>query len=155
MSRFKILKQALAARFLRPRSPESLERMQKRKIARVKEYAAHAFERQTLPDILKKADYVANFAKLNVLKMSYEQSLMHAHAGTTVGDIHFGLSTGTSGSRGVFMTSSDERAFWAGAVIGRCLPSLLKPTRIAYFLRSDNKLYHAVKTGKTVSSQTL
>lgn len=148
MSRLKILSQALAVRFLRPRSAKALARLQKRKLNRTHAYVARTFDRASLPDVLSKSESLANFAKLNVLGLSYEESLRHASEGTTVGDIHFGLSTGTSGSRGVFMTSSEERAFWAGAVIGRCLPSLMKPTRIAYFLRSDNKLYHAVQTGR-------
>lgn len=148
MSRLKLLSRAIAARFFRPRSPQALARLQRKKLASVQEYVSKTFDRSSLPDILTKSEYVSNFAKLNVLNMSYDDALKHAREGTPVGDFHFGLSTGTSGSRGVFVTSSDERAFWAGAVIGLCLPSLVKPTKIAYFLRSDNKLYHAVQTGK-------
>lgn len=148
MSQLKILSQALVARFFRPRSVKALVRLQQRKLNRTNAYVAQTFDRASLPEVLSKADSLKNFAKLNILKMPYEEALRHASEGTTVGEIHFGLSTGTSGSRGVFMTSNEERAFWAGAVIGRCLPSLVKPTRIAYFLRSDNKLYHAVQTGR-------
>jgi putative adenylate-forming enzyme len=148
MSRLKILSQALAARFFRLRSAAALAKLQRKKMKRVQDHVSRCFDRDSLPAVLTKAEAVSNFAKLNVLKMSYEAALQHATDGTVVGDIHFGLSTGTSGSRGVFMTSNHERAFWAGAVIGRCLPSLLKPRRIAYFLRSDNKLYHSVQTGK-------
>jgi putative adenylate-forming enzyme len=61
-----------------------------------------------------------------------------------------GLSSGTSGNRGVFLVSRAERLRWAGILLGRALPAhLLKrllspwtpPLRIAFFLRANSNLY--------------
>ena len=61
-----------------------------------------------------------------------------------------GLSSGTSGNRGVFLVSRAERLRWAGILLGRALPDhLLKrlltpwtpPLRIAFFLRANSNLY--------------
>lgn len=56
-----------------------------------------------------------------------------------------GLSSGTSGSRGLFVTSARERAMWAGIVLATMLPrGLVRGERIALFLRADNRLYQDV-----------
>ena len=61
-----------------------------------------------------------------------------------------GLSSGTSGNRGVFLVSRAERLRWAGILLGRALPAhLLKrllspwtpPLSIAFFLRANSNLY--------------
>lgn len=60
-------------------------------------------------------------------------------------DIAVGLSSGTSGHRGVFVTSQAERDEWAGTVLALTLPrGRLWGHRIALFLRADNELYQTV-----------
>jgi putative adenylate-forming enzyme len=58
-----------------------------------------------------------------------------------------GLSTGSSGRRGLFVTSAAERAGWVGHILARLLPAdaLLRSTRIALCLRADNRLYGDVE----------
>lgn len=58
----------------------------------------------------------------------------------TIGDVSVGLSSGTSGSRGVFLVSDAERDEWSSYSIGRLLRSR-PPYRIAFFLRSGGNLY--------------
>ncbi|WP_159881175.1 F390 synthetase-related protein [Paenibacillus puerhi] len=66
-----------------------------------------------------------------------------------IGDITVGLSSGTSGSRGLFLVSRSERLAWAGHVLARMLPgSLLGTHRIAFFLRADSNLYGTVQGGR-------
>ena len=55
-----------------------------------------------------------------------------------------GLSSGTSGNRGLFVTSDQERAEWAGFAIGKMLPKSRRRHRIALFLRANNNLYETV-----------
>ena len=58
-----------------------------------------------------------------------------------------GLSSGTSGNRGLFVASPEERAEWAGAAIARVLPTLvpgLVRERVAFFLRANSNLYQSV-----------
>jgi putative adenylate-forming enzyme len=58
--------------------------------------------------------------------------------------VSVGLSTGTSGQRGLFLASDAERMRWAGIILARMLPGrLLDAHRIAFFLRSNNNLYES------------
>ena len=59
-----------------------------------------------------------------------------------------GFSTGSSGRRGLFVTSAAERAGWVGHILARLLPAdaLLRSTRIALCLRADNQLYSDVES---------
>lgn len=58
-----------------------------------------------------------------------------------------GLSSGTSGTRGVFVVSPAEQAVWAGAMLARLLPDgLFAGERVALFLRANNNLYAAVRS---------
>ncbi len=60
-----------------------------------------------------------------------------------------GLSSGTSGQRGLFLVSNAERDMWTGLVLARALPSLkVKGERIAFFLRSNSNLYESIGQGK-------
>jgi putative adenylate-forming enzyme len=65
-----------------------------------------------------------------------------------VGRFSVGLSSGTSGGRGVFVVSPREQAQWAGVMLARLLPDGLlgRKERVGLFLRADNNLYHAVRT---------
>jgi putative adenylate-forming enzyme len=66
------------------------------------------------------------------------------------GGLTVGLSSGTCGSRGVFVVGPDERVRWAGVLLARALPTALlrrvlqawqPPLRIAFFLRANSNLY--------------
>ncbi len=60
----------------------------------------------------------------------------------TIGEITVGLSSGTSGSRGVFLVSPEERAAHAGAILAKILPgSLFRKWSVAFFLRANSNLY--------------
>ncbi|MGE3636567.1 MAG: F390 synthetase-related protein [Sandaracinaceae bacterium] len=66
----------------------------------------------------------------------------------TVRGYTVGLSSGTSGNRGLFVASAEERAEWAGAAIARVVqrgvPGLLRAERVAFFLRASSNLYESV-----------
>ncbi len=67
------------------------------------------------------------------------------------GNISIGLSSGTSGNRGLFLVSEKERSLWAGNILAKILStSLFKKTSIGLFLRANNRLYETLKS-KTVS----
>lgn len=62
-----------------------------------------------------------------------------------VGKYSVGLSSGTSGQRGLFVVSPQEQRIWSGSVLAKMLPNgLLKGERIALFLRANNNLYESV-----------
>lgn len=59
--------------------------------------------------------------------------------------VSVGLSSGTSGHRGLFIVSEQERYAWAGAVLAKYLPKgRLFGHRVAFFLRANNNLYETV-----------
>ena len=64
-----------------------------------------------------------------------------------IGEIAVGLSSGTSGHRGLFVTTEKERSMWAAAILANMLPKgKLFGHKIAFFLRADNQLYQSIPT---------
>jgi len=68
-----------------------------------------------------------------------------------------GLSSGTSGQRGVFLVSKEERLRWAGILLAKTLPNkflwqILKPWKpklsIAFFLRANSNLYNTLNSAR-------
>ena len=64
----------------------------------------------------------------------------------TIDGLTVGLSSGTSGNRGVFLVSEEERASWVAMVVQRILGFSLKPRKVAFFLRANSKLYTSVQS---------
>lgn len=62
------------------------------------------------------------------------------------GEYAVGLSSGTSGNKGLFISSQTERGEWAGYMIAKAFPHYLRPQRIAFFLRANNKLYEGTRS---------
>src|SRR5699024_1521953 len=63
-----------------------------------------------------------------------------------LGNVAVGLSSGTSGHRGLFLVSPADRDAWAGTVLALTLPPGLTGHRIALFLRANNALYESVRS---------
>lgn len=65
----------------------------------------------------------------------------------TLNGVSVGLSSGTTGERGLFLVSPSEQARWAGVMLAKMLPDgLLAGERVALFLRANSNLYKAVAT---------
>jgi putative adenylate-forming enzyme len=104
--------------------------------------------------ILNKAEMMLHFDELNTANVRKSDAMQMAiNAETTrdfdmtLGDITVGLSSGTSGNKGIFLATENERAQWVAEVLRRVLPIQLgKKQRIAFFLRSNSKLYESVKS---------
>ncbi|ABS49431.1 MULTISPECIES: F390 synthetase-related protein [Yersinia pseudotuberculosis complex] len=61
------------------------------------------------------------------------------------GKFSVGLSSGTSGQRGLFVVSPQEQQLWAGGILAKMLPDgVFAGERVALFLRADNNLYQSV-----------
>ena len=101
------------------------------------------------PDVLRE-----RFDTWNTLGLKRPETGAAALAAETGGSgevrpgIVAGFSTGSSGRRGLFVTSAAERGGWVGHILARLLPvdALLRPSRIALCLRADNRLYGDVET---------
>ena len=64
----------------------------------------------------------------------------------TINNISIGLSSGTSGNKGIFLTNPAEKAIWVGAILDRVIGLSLKKRKVAFFLRANNNLYESVKS---------
>ncbi|QDH21003.1 F390 synthetase-related protein [Saccharibacillus brassicae] len=105
------------------------------------------------PEIDKKA-MMEHFDTLNTAGVRREEAMELALEGERtrdftpeIGGLTIGLSSGTSGSRGLFLVSRRERLAWTGTILQRVLPGpLLQGHRIAFFLRADSNLYGSVRS---------
>ncbi len=60
---------------------------------------------------------------------------------STIDGYTVGLSSGTSGHRGLFLVSPQEQTRWAGTILARAIPNLRPGHRVAFFLRANSRLY--------------
>lgn len=82
----------------------------------------------------------------DVLKVAFEAEKTRSFT-PTVDGFTVGLSSGTSGARGVFVVSPREKNRWAGIMLAKALPrGLFAGERAALFLRANSNLYTAVRT---------
>lgn len=104
---------------------------------------------------IDKAAMMNHFDTLNTVSIRKEEAFALAlQAERTrdftpmIGQVTIGLSSGTTGSRGLFLVSKEERLAWAGTVLAKVLPgSIADDYRIAFFLRADSNLYGTVGGG--------
>lgn len=90
-----------------------------------------------------------NFSQMNTVGLTRDAAFSFAEKSESsrdfsgqLGSVSVGLSTGTSGRRGLFLASAFERGFWAGYILRRLLPrGLMGRSRVALFLRSNSSLY--------------
>ncbi|HVK45638.1 MAG TPA: hypothetical protein VM429_12135, partial [Micropruina sp.] len=163
VDRWRVLAALLATRWRRFGSREALQRYQERRLRTILTRARRTFptyaqvQGTALADfpILDKEGWLSRFDGLNDRGLSLEQCLAAAGAAETSGSfdatlagVSVGLSSGTSGRRGVFLTSPKEQARWAGVMLAKTLPSLREPVRVALVLRSGGPLYEAVGGGR-------
>lgn len=106
---------------------------------------------QSLP-VMDKSVMMTHFDTMNTVGLSRERAFELAIASERQRDFEqnlngnsVGLSSGTTGHRGLFIVSPAERDAWAGTMLARTLPrDHLLGNRVALFLRADNTLYESV-----------
>lgn len=104
--------------------------------------------------IMDKAKMMQNFNSLNTVGIDRDEALKLAIESEKSRDftyelngISVGLSHGTSGNKGLFITSKKEQAMWVGAVLSKF--GIKHSLRVALFLRSNNNLYESAgKSGR-------
>ena len=108
--------------------------------------------------ICNKRVMMDNFDTMNTLGLKKEDAINIAlKAEETrdfmplLGNISVGLSSGTSGQRGLFIASPHERDAWAGILLAKLLPNGLRAKEcIALILRANNRLYDTLNKGKKI-----
>lgn len=104
--------------------------------------------------IIDKKQMMDNFDDFNTVGLKGDEALEIAFKAEQTRDfspvlkgVTIGLSSGTSGNRGLFIASKNEEAMWAGSILAKCLPkSILSNYKIAFFLRANSNLYESVKS---------
>lgn len=102
--------------------------------------------------IMNKQVMMDNFDEMNTAGLSSQKLLECAQKSEQsrdfapkVGRYSVGLSSGTSGRRGLFVVSPEEQNVWSGSMLAKMLPkSLFSGERVALFLRANNNLYESV-----------
>ncbi|PVE95573.1 F390 synthetase-related protein [Microbacterium sp. TPD7012] len=162
MSTVRILREFVAVRWVRRlRTRAAVERRQARLLRRHLRFLrrrspyfgrlleTHSFAQLPLMD---KSVMMGRFDEINTVGVQRDEALALAIANersrefdADLGENSVGLSSGTSGHRGLFIVSPRERDAWVGTVLARTLPrGRLTGHRIALFLRADNSLYESV-----------
>lgn len=158
MNKFKILKTYLKERWLKKfKTREDVENYRNKMLNK------HMKFLKDKSDYFKKLDFdsfeqlpymnkdimMKNFDTLNTVGIKKEEALELAINSEKTRDftkklngISVGLSSGTSGHRGLFVLSDDEIESWVGMIVARVLPhNNIFKNKVAFFLRSDNNLY--------------
>jgi len=122
------------------------------KLAVARAYLTSRFPRKAnfaIPDIpiCDEAEQSANFSKYNVLGISLDEARKLAKEELETGKgphpgYSFGLSSGSTGEPGVFITTQAERDRWLGNILGKFIsPGQLLHLNVALLLKHNNRLY--------------
>ncbi len=159
-----LLKKYLFTKYRYFRSREQLEKWQNRCVMahlqwvmKHSPFYRHLYKDLKLDDwrnfpIISKKEMMQHFSQFNTCTISYEDAYPIAmdfennkSKHSAIGEITIGLSSGTSGNKGLFLVSPQERFSWAGALLAKMLPNgLLKRQKIAFFFRTTSPLYHSI-----------
>ncbi len=100
-----------------------------------------------------KEEFNRDFDRINIKGIHYDYALQIADEAEasrdftpTIDGVTVGLSSGTSGNRGVFLVSEEERASWVAMVLQRILGFSLRKRKVAFFLRANSKLYTSIQS---------
>ena len=160
MKKITFLKTFIQTRWLHNfKSREALESYQKKQLDAYMEFLKRKspYFKNGVPndfDYMDKAFMMTHFNELNTQGVDRDEALALAIESEKTrnftelkGEIAVGLSSGTSGHRGLFITTEKERSMWAAAILAKMLPKgHLFGHRIAFFLRADNELYQTINT---------
>ena len=118
-------------------------------------YSKLAFKNSKLEDypIIDKSIFMSHFDKINTQKIckkvAYDLAIQAENSrdfSPMINQVTIGLSSGTSGNRGVFLASEKERAQWVAGVLDRVIGFSLRKRKVAFFLRANSNLYDSVKS---------
>jgi putative adenylate-forming enzyme len=100
-----------------------------------------------------KEEFNRDFNRINTRGIRYDHALQVADEAEssrdftpTIDGVTVGLSSGTSGNRGIFLVSEEERASWVAMVLQRILGFSFRKRKVAFFLRANSKLYTSVQS---------
>lgn len=163
MNKLQILKTFIQVRWTRKfKNRKDLEKYQKQMLNKhikfIREKSPYFSEMnfnsfEELPYMNKKI-MMDNFNELNTVGINKDEALRLAinsektrEFDEKIDGISVGLSSGTSGHRGLFILNDNEIAIWVGGVMAKLLPKKkILNNKVAFFLRADNNLYEGANT---------
>jgi putative adenylate-forming enzyme len=103
--------------------------------------------------VIDKTEMMSCFSEMNTAGIRKEEAFHLAlraertrDFSATLGTVTVGLSSGTTGNRGLFLVERKEAWAYAGTLLGKILPDLFKGRhRAALFLRSNSNLYEGTR----------
>ncbi|MBE2192470.1 MAG: adenylate cyclase [Alphaproteobacteria bacterium] len=109
--------------------------------------------------IISKKEMLESFDRINTVGLNKSEAFEIAlKAEQTrnflpeIKDYTVGLSSGTSGQRGLFVASAEERRKWAGIMLAKTLgDKIWQSQKVALFLRANSNLYESLETGKHIA----
>ena len=113
-------------------------------VAKAGYYGGLPIERLENLPVIDKSVLMADFEKFNFVGITADKgwSIFAGHPQPK--GFSVGASTGTSGNRGLFVISDEERYEWLGVMLGKLLPNFpFEPARIALILPLNTALYSA------------
>ncbi|MGB1241548.1 MAG: F390 synthetase-related protein [Chitinophagales bacterium] len=104
--------------------------------------------------VIQKKQWMQEFEHINTLGIKKKEAFDVASKAETsrdfsptIGNTTVGLSSGTSGNRGLFLVTPKERAAWVAYVLYKILsPLQFRKRRIAFFLRANSNLYNSMQS---------
>ena len=101
--------------------------------------------------IISKKEFMENFDAINTVNITKKSALEIALKAEQTRDfapmingVTIGLSSGTSGNKGIFLANKRERAKWVAAVLDRIIGLEFRERKVAFFLRANSNLYESV-----------
>jgi putative adenylate-forming enzyme len=136
-------------------------RLRKQVFAQAPFYTVHRDRDFVDLPLIDKHAWMNHFDGINTVGATLEQAFAIAEEAERTRDfsptlkgIAVGMSTGTSGARGVFLASRPERLRWAGTLLAKMLPDgILAPARVALLLRAGSNLYDTLSGGMRLRFQ--
>jgi putative adenylate-forming enzyme len=123
-----------------------------------KRFERYSFSEWRKLSVMDKSIMMESFDELNTVgikkKDAFEVALSSEESrdfSPKLQNVTVGLSSGTSGNRGLFLVSQEEQIRWAGNILGKVFPNSLffgKKQSIAFFLRANSNLYNSVNNPK-------
>ncbi|HCC65155.1 MAG TPA: adenylate synthase, partial [Flavobacteriales bacterium] len=103
--------------------------------------------------VQEKREFMRDFDQINTHGLTLDEAMEVAvqseqsrDFAPTLNGVTVGLSSGTSGNRGLFLASEKERAMWVAAVLQRILGWSFRKRKVAFFLRANSNLYSSVQS---------
>jgi len=100
-----------------------------------------------------KSLFMSQFNQINIYGIQKEKAFQigqDAEKGlrrnSMIGSITVGLSSGSTGNRGIFLVNEKERAQWVASVLFRVIGLSKSQRTVAFFLRANSELYESVRS---------